>query len=111
MSKPRIIVGASGLDEVNPGESMRYRLTYKDDTDQPIELTGATVTVFKSNDPMLLENATVSVTNATLGIVDFEISGEFTVCWTPGLHRWFRVKMIYPSGSNDVTPQIWIQVT
>jgi hypothetical protein len=105
------VIGATPEDEINYGESIELTLTYKDEAGTPIDLSTATVNVFESSPPVIKAEAEVSVLDAVAGQVRFFLDRTNALSLRKGRNNWFRIQVIFGAESDDVTPQIYFQVT
>jgi hypothetical protein len=96
---------------VNYGESVSITLTYLDDAGDAIDLTSATPAVFSSTPEIIIEEATFTVTDAAAGEARFFLDRTSALSLRMGRNNRFRLQMIFGEESDDVTPDIFIQVT
>lgn len=106
----RHIIGATPEDQINFGESIELILTYEDEAG-PTNLTGATASIFASNPPVLKEECSVSVHDAAAGKIRMFLHRDHADKLRRGPNNWFRLQVIFSAESDDVTPEIFIQVT
>lgn len=104
-------IGASCDDQINYGESIDLEFTYKNDDDTPIDLTSTTVSVFSSTPAVIKDAATVTVTDAVNGKVRFFLDRTNALLLRRGRNNRFTLQAIFGSQSDDVTPDIYIQVS
>lgn len=105
------VIGASCDDQINYGESIDLTFVYKNEDDTPIDLTSATVSVFSSVPDIIKEEAVVTVSDAVNGEVRFFLDRTSALELRRGRNNRFRLQTIFGSESDDVTPDIYIQVT
>lgn len=109
MTKPPVI-GATLEDQINFGESIDLIITYKNG-EVPIDLTGATVSIFAAAPPVIKTQAAVTISNASLGKIRFFLGRDDALALRRGRNNWFRLQVVFGAESDDVTPEIYIQVT
>jgi hypothetical protein len=111
MSCSTPVIGATPEDEINYGESIELILTYKDAEGAPIDLTTATASVFESAPPVIKAEAVVSILDAEAGQIRLFLDRTNALSLRKGKNNWFRLQVIFGAESDDVTPQIYFQVT
>lgn len=93
------------------GQALRLRMTWQqeDEQSQPLDLTGVTVKIPDAHPTAIKAFATVIV-NAADGAVELSCTTEQANLLKDGRTNWFRVELVFPDGSNRVTPRIWVNV-
>jgi hypothetical protein len=103
-----VLNGSSIL--TNFGETLRFTAVYAN-----TDLTDATVRVAVIANtvqavPSALGNANLQIIDAASGIISFELSSDDASELYTGRNNWFRIELTFEDGSNEITPQIWINV-
>lgn len=106
-----VIIGATCDDQINYGETIDLTLTYRNEDGSPIDLSSATPSIFSSSPQSIKDRAVISITDAEGGLVRLFLSREYALNLRRGANNRFRVQMIFGSESDDVTPDIYLQVT
>lgn len=106
-----IVIGATCDDQINYGESIDLELDYKDEDGAAIDLTSATVSVFSSQPAIIKSAAEVTVSDAANGKVRFYLDRTSALSLNRGRGNRFAIQTIFGSESDDVTPDIYLQVT
>lgn len=104
------VLGATAADRINKGETIRLNLTFTDANGTAINLSSATITISEASHATLTSDATVTITDAAAGEVEFYLAdadNDLPV----GRLSWFRLRTVFGSSSIDVTDQIWIEIT
>lgn len=105
------VIGATCDDQINYGETINLSLVYTDDAGNPIDLSSASVAVYSSR-PDIIKNAGIlTITDAQNGEVSFLLERDAAVQLRRGLNNRFRIQAIFGPQSDDITPDIYIQVT
>lgn len=107
----QIIIGNTCDTQINFGETVDIIFTYTDENGAAIDLTSATASIFSSTPSVIQEEAEVTVSDAVNGKVRVLLRRADAVNLRKGLNNRFRLQVIFGSDSDDVTPDIWIQVT
>lgn len=94
------------------GQALSLRFTWWQGTagGDPLDLSGATLTVRESNRAATFALADVEVVDAAEGVSSFALSEVDGEGLSAGRTNWFRIEAQWPDGSNRVTPKIWINV-
>ncbi len=106
-----IVIGGSCDDAINYGETIDLEFAYKNEDDTPIDLSSASVSVFSSSPEVIKDRATITIIDAPNGKVQFLLDRDDALELRRGRNNRFRVQMIFGPTSDDVTPEIYIQVT
>lgn len=106
-----LIIGATCDDQINYGETIDLVFTYKDENGAPLDLTTATPSIFSSAPSVIKDTAVLTVTDAAAGKVRLLLQRDDALQLRRGRNNRFRVQMIFGSESDDVTPDIYLQVT
>lgn len=110
MSCPPVVLGATCDDAINYGETIDLLFTYLNEDGTPTDLTTSTVAIFSSTPDVIKERATVTITDPTAGKVRFLLHRDDALNLRMGRSNSFRLQMIYGAESDDVTPEIYLQV-
>lgn len=105
------VIGATCDDQINYGETIDLQFTYTDDNGDPVDLSTATVQVFSSTPSVIKDEATVTVTDAANGVVRLLLDRDSALSLRRGRNNKFRMQAIFSADSDDVTPDIYLQVT
>lgn len=111
MSTSPIVIGDSCDDAINYGETVDLQFVYTNEDGTPINLSSASVSIFSSSPEIIQSAATISITDAPNGVVRFLLGRDDALGLRRGRDNRFRVQMIFGSESDDVTPDIYLQVT
>lgn len=106
-----VVVGATCDDQINYGETIDLQFTYTNEDGTPIDLTSSTASVFSSSPDVIKDNAVVTISDAVNGIVQFILDKDSALLLRKGRNNRFRLQVIFGSQSDDVTPDIYLQVT
>lgn len=106
-----LIIGATCDDQINYGETVDLVFTYLDENGTPLDLTTATPSIFSSTPAVIKDAAVLTVTDAAAGKVRLLLQRDDALQLRRGRNNRFRVQMIFGSESDDVTPDIYLQVT
>ena len=105
------VIGATCDDQINYGETIDLQFTYSDEDKNPVDLSAATVQVFSSAPDIIKDAARVEITDAPNGKVRFLLHREDALSLRQGRNNRFQLQAIFGDDSDDVTPDIYIQVT
>lgn len=105
------VIGATCDDQITYGETIDLHITYTNEDGSPIDLTSASVEVFSSVPPVIREQASVSIVDAPAGRVRFVIDRDAALSLRRGPANRFRLRAIFGPESDDITPDIILQVT
>lgn len=106
-----VVIGATCDDQINYGETVELLLTYTDENGAAIDLTTATVGVFSSSPSVIQSAAEITVTDGPNGKVRFLLHRDDALSLRKGRNNRFRLQAIFGPDSDDVTPDIYLQVT
>ena len=106
-----IVIGATCDDQINYGETIDLLFTYTDENGDPVDLSSATVQVFSSSPSVIMDEATVTVTEAVNGKYRLVLNRDQALNLRRGRNNKFRMQVIFGTDSDDVTPDIYLQVT
>lgn len=106
-----VVIGGSCDDAINYGETIDLEFSYTNDDGTPIDLSSASVSIFSSSPDVIKDKATITITDAPNGKVQFLLDRDDALELRRGRNNRFRVQMIFGPTSDDVTPEIYIQVT
>lgn len=95
---------------VDYGETVDLQFTYLDDAGAAIDLTSATPSIFSSTPDIIKTDATFTITDAANGVARFLLDRTSALSLRKGRNNRFRLQMIFGVDSDDVTPDIYIQV-
>lgn len=105
-----LVIGATCDDQINYGETIDLVFTYQD-ASGPMDLTSAVPSIFSSTPAVIKNSATIEVTDAAAGKVRLLLHRDEALNLRRGRNNRFRVQMIFGAVSDDVTPDIYLQVT
>lgn len=105
-----LVIGATCDDQINYGETIDLVFTYQD-ASGPMDLTSATPTIFSSSPPVIQNSAVLEITDAPAGKLRILLHRDDALQLRRGRNNRFRVQMIFGADSDDVTPDIYLQVT
>ena len=105
------IVGATPDDQINYGETIDLVFTYTDEAGVAMDLTGATASIFSSTPAVIQAAAVLEITDAIAGQLRFLLHRDDALLLRRGVNNRFRIQMIFGNDSDDVTPDIYLQVT
>jgi hypothetical protein len=111
LSNSPIVIGDSCDDQINYGETVDIQFTYANEDGTPIDLTTATVSIFSSTPSVIQDEASITITDPTNGVVRMILDRTNALQLRKGRNNRFRVQMIFGPDSDDVTPDIYLQVT
>lgn len=110
MSGVPAVIGSTVEDQVNYGETIDLTITYKDQGGL-IDLSQAVVTVSASVPPVIKLQAEITVVDAVNGKVRLLLHRDDALKLRRGRNNWFCLKAVFGTESDDVTPEIYIEVT
>lgn len=110
MSCGPIVIGDTPETQINYGETIDLVLTYKDQAG-PMDLTGSTVSIISSAPTSIKADAVVSVLDAEAGKVRLLLHRDDSKKLRMGRNNWFRLQAIFGENSDDITPEIYLQVS
>lgn len=105
------VIGATCDDQINYGETIDLEFIYRDENGNPLDLTSATPAIFSSSPDVIKERAQLSVTDAAAGKLRLLLHRDDALLLRRGRNNRFRVQMVFGPDSDDVTPEIYLQVT
>lgn len=111
MSCDPAVLGATCDDQINYGETIDLEFTYQNEDGTPTDLSSASVSVFWSNPEVIKDKAVVTITDAPNGVVRFLLSKDDALELRKGRNNRFRLQTIFGADSDDVTPDIYLQIT
>lgn len=106
-----LVIGATCNDQINYGETVNLDFSYADENGTPIDLTSASVSVFSSVPDVIKASAVVTITDAANGKVNLVLHRDDALSLRRGTNNRFRIQTIFGPESDDVTPDIYLQVT
>lgn len=106
-----VVIGDSCDDQINYGETIDLEFTYTNEDGTPIDLSTSTVSIFSSSPAIIKDAASITITDAPNGEVRFLLGRDDATQLRRGRNNRFRVQMIFGPDSDDVTPDIYLQVT
>ncbi|MGU3493370.1 hypothetical protein ACLBXM_04940 [Xanthobacteraceae bacterium A53D] len=106
-----LIIGAGCGDQIDHGETIDLALTYQNEDGTPIDLTDAQVEVLSSDPDIIRTAAVVTVEDAAAGLVRVLLRRDDAAQLRLGPRNSFRMRAIFGPDSDDVTPDIYLQVT
>lgn len=106
-----VVIGATCDDQINYGETIDLQFTYTNEDGTPIDLSSSTASVFSSSPDVIRDNAVVTISDAANGVVQFILDKDSALLLRKGRNNRFRLQVIFGSQSDDVTPDIYLQVT
>lgn len=106
-----LVIGATCDDQINYGETIDLVFTYTNDDGSPIDLTTATALVFSSTPEAIRDRASVTISDPEAGKVRFLLSRDDARELRRGRNNRFRLQVVFGADSDDVTPDIYLQVT
>src|SRR5690554_6831192 len=95
---------------VEYGESVDLELSYQNEDGTAIDLTSSVPSVFSSFPSIIKDAAQFTITDAVNGKARFFLDRNDALQLRRGRNNRFRLQMIFGSQSDDVTPDIYIQV-
>lgn len=111
MSCDIAVVGETCDDQINFGESVDLNFEYKDENGDPMDLTSASVSVYSSTPDIIQEAAVLTITDAANGVVNFLLHRDYADQLRKGRNNFFRIQVVFADDSDDITPEIYLQVT
>lgn len=105
-----VVIGASCDDQINYGESIDLEFAYKNEDGTPMDLSSATVSVFSSSPSVIKDSASVTVSDAANGKVRFYLGRTHAIDLRKGRNNRFALQVVFGPESDDVTPDIYLQV-
>ena len=111
MSCGPLVIGAGCDDQIDYGETIDLAITYQNEDGTPIDLSDATVEVASSDPEIIRAAALVTVEDAASGQVRFLLRRDDAAQLRRGPRNSFRLRAIFGPDSDDVTPEIYLQVT
>lgn len=111
MACDALVIGATCDDQINYGETIDLVFTYADEHGNPLDLSSATPSIFSSSPSIIQAVAALSITDAAAGKMRFLLNRTDALELRRGRNNRFRVQMIFGADSDDVTPDIYLQVT
>ena len=111
MMEEALIIGSTCSDVVRLGEALDLRFFYKNEDGSPINLTSSEVVVSSSSPGEIKDRAEVSIIDGPAGAVRVFLSAEDTLYLRLGPGNRFRLLATFGTGSNDLSPEIYVQVT
>lgn len=106
-----VVLGATCDDQINYGETIDLQFTYQNEDGTPIDLSTATVRVFSATPSIIETGAQVTIEDPANGVVRFLLDRDDAKALRRGRNNRFTLQAIFGSESDDVTPDIYIQVT
>jgi len=105
------IIGATCDDQIEYGETIDLTFLYTNDDGTPIDITGATISVFSSSPAVIKDAAEITITDGVGGAARFLLNRDDALGLRRGNNNRFRIQAIFADNSDDMTPDIYIQVT
>ncbi|GHA15071.1 hypothetical protein GCM10007989_07280 [Devosia pacifica] len=106
-----IVIGATCDDQINYGETVDLLFTYTDENGDPVDLSSATPAIFSSSPDVIKADTEITVADAAAGKVRFLLDRTSALSLRKGRNNRFRLQVIFGADSDDVTPDIYLQVT
>lgn len=106
-----VVIGETCDDQINYGETIDLELVYKDENGAPINVSTAVPSIFSSAPDVIQKHASLTITDGPNGKVRFLLDRTHALELRKGRQNRFRIQMIFGADSDDVTPDIWLQVT
>lgn len=106
-----VVLGATCDDQINYGETIDLQFTYLDANGEPVDLSTASVSIFSSSPSVIKDEMTITLTDAPNGKVRLLLDRDSALSLRKGRGNKFRVQAIFGPDSDDVTPEIYIQVS
>lgn len=106
-----VIIGATCDDQINYGETIDLLFTYENEDGTPIDLSSSSVSVFSATPEVIKDKASVTISDPENGQVRFVLDRDDALDLRRGRNNRFRIQMIFGPDSDDVTPDIYLQVT
>ncbi len=106
-----VIIGATCDDQIDYGETIDLIFNYKNEDGTPIDLSSATVEVFSSSPSIIQAEAVITITDGLNGVVRFLLRGDDALQLKRNGTNRFRLKAVFGPDSDDVTPDIFLQVS
>ena len=111
MSCGPLIIGSGCDDQIDWGETIDLTLQYQNEDGTPIDLSGATVRVYSSDPAIIKESAVVTIEDAAAGQVRLLLGRDHATGLMRGPRNRFRLQAIFGPDSDDMTPDIILQVS
>lgn len=105
------VIGATCDDQINYGETIDLEIVYRDESGTPLDLTSATPAIFSSSPDVIKDKAELTVTDGAAGKLRLLLRGADALQLRRGRNNRFRLKVVFGPDSDDVTPEIYLQVT
>lgn len=99
----------SGVLYFTQGSSIEFDLTYKDENDAVLDLTGYVFSVYQGSDPAF-SNAELTIPDPLTGVVHFYLAHTFTAAFERDTEMWVDISKIDPSGKLENSGQIPIGI-
>lgn len=106
-----VVIGASCDDQIDYGETIDLIFTYQNEDGTPIDLSSTVVDVFSSNPSIIQAAAVVTVSDAVNGKVRFLLHADDALQLKRSANNRFRLRAVFGPDSDDVTPDIFLQVS
>lgn len=107
----QVVLGSNCADQINYGETIDVLFTYTNENGTPIDLSSSTAEVFSSSPAIIKDAGQISISDAPNGVVRFILHRDDAISLRRGISNRFRVRVIFGPDSDDVTPDIYLQVT
>lgn len=102
--------GGPAIISVEYGETVDLEFTYRDDSGAPVNLSSASPSIFSATPEIIVTSGSFTITDAVNGKARFLLDRSHALSLRRGRNNRFRLQMIFGPESDDVTPDIYIQV-
>lgn len=99
----------SGVLQFTQGSAIEFDITYTDENDAVVDLTGHSFSVYDGSSSAF-DNAELTVPDPTLGVVHFFLAHTFTESFERDSEMWVDISKIDPSGKVENSGQIPIGI-
>jgi hypothetical protein len=99
----------TGVLQFTQGSDIEFDITYTDDDDVVVDLTGYTFSVYAGSDPAF-SNAELTMADPTTGVVHFYLAHTYTTAFERDAEMWVDISKIDPSGKLVNSGQIPIGI-
>ena len=95
---------------VDYGETVDLEFAYKNEDGTPINLASSVPAIFSAFPEIIKTAGSFTITDAVNGKARFLLDRSHALSLRRGRNNRFRLQMIFGPESDDVTPDIYIQV-
>lgn len=106
-----LILGTGCDAPIMRGEALDITFQYLNEDGSPIDLSTSTVVVASSSPAILKDAGQVSILDAAAGTVRLFLGAPDAGKLRPGTGNRFRLCAAFGSQGNDLSPEIFLQVT